>query len=105
MNDVFATYMWTSTWVLVEILFSWGLAKTVIRRWPRFVTRICKFLLIVTGTAFLLIAGVAELGWEIVTLEGDSPAEDLNKYLFWIFSMFGGFLVFLELFLAHLAEK
>ena len=53
-------------------------------------------LVILAGTAFLLVAGLGKLGWTLQTWDGNTPPEQLNDLLFRIFSYLGMFFVFFE---------
>jgi uncharacterized membrane protein len=41
------------------------------------------------GAGLLLVAGIGRIGWGIQSWSGESPAEVLDKWMFWVFSWLG----------------
>ena len=86
---------------------AWIVAKTIINKYPYFMTVKNRLITAVIGTSLLLIAVVGRLGWgsSIVTMEGNTSPEEWNKWLFWMFSTLGTFLIFVERFCTYLYNR
>jgi hypothetical protein len=64
---------------------------------PKLINKHIRLIYLIVGTGFLLVAGIGKLGWSIQTFGGNTPAERLNEWIFLFLSLFGTFLLFIDL--------
>jgi hypothetical protein len=58
-----------------------------------------RLIIFFVGTWMLLVATIGRLGWHIQTWDGNSPAESLDKILFWLFAVVGTAFIIADYFL------
>jgi O-antigen/teichoic acid export membrane protein len=89
MDRVIKNYLWSTLVVTMAIgagfVAGWFITRefspAAVGRW-----RQTAFM---GGTGMLLVAGIGRLGWSIQTYKSQSPAEKIDRVIFWILSVGG----------------
>ena len=99
MGKVIFHYLKTSLYVGINLVIAYIVARNLLKCYPRILDGKFRLILLLIGTALLLIAGIGKLGWHsgITTYDGDSSPEKLNNVIFLMLSHLGAFCIFLNL--------
>jgi len=102
MGKVIFHYLTTSLYVGINLVIVYIVVKFLLKCYPKILGGKFRLILLLFGTALLLIAGIGKLGWHsgITTYDGNSNPEKFNNVIFLILSHLGAFCIFLDLSLA-----
>jgi hypothetical protein len=100
-------YLKTSLYVGINLVVAYIVARLLLKYYSRIFDGKFKLILLLVGTALLLIAGIGKLGLHsgIITWGGESGPEKFNDAIFLILSHLGTFCIFLDLSLALSENK
>jgi hypothetical protein len=98
MGTVIYHYLKTSLYVGINLALAYIVVRLLLKHYPRILNGKVRLILLMIGTASLLVAGIGKLGWHsgITTYGGDSNSENLNDAIFLILSHVGTFCIFLD---------
>ncbi len=99
MGKVTFHYLKTSLYVGINFVVAYIVARLLLKCYPRIFDGKFKLIILLIGTALLLIAGIGKLGLHsgIVTWTGETMPEKFNNTIFFILSHLGTFCIFLDL--------
>ena len=102
MNIVFVSYLKAFVIICTTVFLGWLAAKVLISKFSFLITPALELALVVVGTILLLTAGIGKLGWHIQTWGGQTPAESINDWLFFLLTIVGAWLLFTEIFIKYI---
>jgi hypothetical protein len=105
MSTVILTYLKNIVFVSIGLSVSFFAAKYLSILYPNIITPKFRIIIFLVGTGMILVAAIDRLSWDIQTWDGSSPAEKLDSYLFWIFSIIGTLLLVFDYCIGFFNEK